>query len=190
MKKITLLFLLIAIALNSCKTKDATPAPKAEFTYTINDEGLVNFRSVSTNATTTEWLIDNSKKTSTSFDYQFSRNGNYQVSLTAKDASGQSDVVVKSIPINNRTASLTIYRAYPTGKSTVTVTLDNKYSGLISGEYYFSSTPDCGNVYSASFNKLQAGSHSYFCKEILTGATWSGTVNVTGGVCHFVSLIK
>jgi len=119
MKKITLLMMLI-IGFNACKTKDVTPAPKADFIYTINDEGSVNFQSVSTNATSFYWQFDGTGMNSRSFDYKFSDNKTYQISLTVK-GDGGSDVTTKSISINNITGSFMIYRKFVYGNDKLLV---------------------------------------------------------------------
>ena len=82
-----------------------------------------------------------------------------------------------------------IYRKFPVGNNQLEVTF-NTGSGFISGQYYFTEAPSCGNQYSFTIKKLVPGEHKYFVRESNTTNSWSGNVNVQAGVCHTVGLIK
>jgi PKD repeat protein len=190
MKRITfLLLILFVISFVSCKEKDVTPMPKSEFIYTIESEGVVTFQATSTDATEYEWTLDGTKRTTKSFQYGFGKNQTYQVSLISKNSAG-SDVIVKTVSINNLTGSIMLYRKFSTGRNLLEVKVDNSFVGYISGDYYYTSAPNCGNENSVTKKQLNSGNHIYTVRELNTGSSWSGSVNVEGGICHIVGLIK
>ena len=101
MKNSLILLLLISAIFSSCKKDEPTPKPTAEFTYTLQDNGMVYFKNVSTNATTYKWDFGNNGTTTEKEPfYKYNQNKTYQVSLTAT-GNGGSDVIVKSVTINN-----------------------------------------------------------------------------------------
>ena len=182
--------MMLFIGFNACKNKDVAPIPKAEFTYNINSNGNISFNSVSTNAITFLWQLDNTQRNSKSFDYTFPRNGNYSVSLTAKDNSGNSDVIVKDIKIDNLRGTLMIYRSFSSGQNLISVYVDGNYVDNISGLYYYTSAPECGNGYCSTKTNLTEGVHTYRAVESSTNATWNGSMEIKGGSCSRVGLTK
>ena len=193
MRKI-LFALSFVFLITACKSKEAVPAPKAEFTYTINEEGSVNFVSVSTNAVKYDYAIDNTHNLTKDFTYVFPANKSYQVSLTATNSDNVSDVVVKTINITNITGSLILWKGpnqdYP---SNIFVAIDEKYFYTIDGRYSQIAAPSCattssGTLSSFTRNKLTPGEHEYRFNfgPYITG----GKVNIVGRKCTAVEIVK
>lgn len=190
MKKFTLLTLLI-IGINACKKEDIVipdPKPKAEFSYIVGADGKVGFTNLSTDAMSYSWNFGDFQTKSTSdknaFIYQYSKNKNFQVSLTSTGKGG-SDVIVKDVYISNVKGNLIVYKKFSTRDRNINIYVDGNYYGAINGSYYYGTTaPDCGNQYSVTINGLSEGSHKVDAKE--TGVlpnSWSYSASVTGGIC-------
>lgn len=176
---------LLSVSFTGCKSTDIQPLPKAEFTYSTSSNGGIVFNSVSTNSTSLFWDFgDLSVSTSPYVSHTYSRNGSYQVSLTAK-GSGGSDVIVKNVTVSNIKGSAVIYKGFNRGKANIDVSVDGTYYGIIIGSYFYSSPPNCGNSYSVTAMGLSEGLHSFTAKEN-SGPyyyNWSGTFRVVGGQC-------
>jgi PKD repeat protein len=189
MKKLMVLlgFSMMVYFMNGCKSVDVTPKPKAEFTFTVLDNGVVQFNNLSTDATSYEWDFGNNVKrtiTDKSLTYQYLSNKSFQVGLTATSSSG-SDVIVKTVNVNNIKGRLLIYKRFTTRDRNISVYVDGTFHGSINGNYYYSTAPDCGNIYSVTIDNLSEGSHKIEAKE--TGVlpySWSYTATITGGICN------
>ena len=111
-------------SLNPHKEKKIIPIPKAEFTFNFNSNGNISFNSLSTNANTFLWQLDNTQSNSKSFDFTFHSNGKYSVSLTARDNSENSNIAVKYIKIDNLRGTLMIYRSISSRQNLISVCVD------------------------------------------------------------------
>lgn len=183
---------MLLIGFNACKKTEIAPTPdpkpKAEFSYYVGADGKVGFTNLSLDATTYKWDFGDFQTKNTSdkslFIYQYSKNKNFQVSLTSTGKGG-TDVVVKDVYISNVKGNLVVYKKFSTRDRNINVYVDGSYYGAINGSFYYGTTPpSCDNQYSVTINGLSEGSHKVEAKE--TGVlpySWSYNVNVTGGIC-------
>lgn len=192
MKKLLLLSLLF-ISIFSCSKEDIAPPKipaKAEFTYHDQGEGMIAFINGSTNSNLQEWDFGDFQKSSNKNPiHTYSKNGTYQVKLTAMGEGG-NDVVVKNVVVNNLKGSLLVYKKFSNGNSNINVWVDGTFIGIINGGYYFTSAPSCGNGSSVTAYNLSEGQHSVVAKEVtsLFPSTWSTTSTIIGGQCSSMGL--
>lgn len=94
--------ILIFIACKETAEPNPLPAPKADFSWTISNDGNVQFENKSVGASSYVWTFDGNTATSKESNpkYRFSKNGTFEVTLTASNASG-SDKKATTILINN-----------------------------------------------------------------------------------------
>lgn len=191
MKKLLLLLLFAPFIFLSCSKEAPIPKPKAEFTFTIGTNGQVYFKNVSTDANSYNWEFgDFTTSTEKELIHTYTRNSTFQVSLTAT-GNGGTDVIVKSITVNNIKGSVVFYKGFSTGSSNISISVDGTYQGALFGNRYYTSSPNCGDFYGVTVSNLSEGVHSFSGKE-LNGPnyyTWSGTFTITGGKCSSKGLV-
>jgi len=106
-KIISNLFLIVVPILIFVSCKETTepkplPAPKADFLWTMADNGNVQFENKSVGASSYVWTFEDNTAISKELNpkYRFSKNGTFEVTLTASNASG-SDKKTTTILINS-----------------------------------------------------------------------------------------
>lgn len=192
MKKVLFFQLLLLTTLFfACQKEKIAPKPKAEFTFLTGVNGKVIFNNLSTDAKTAKWDFGDGS-TDVTFDevlYTYSSNRNYQVSLTVTGEGG-TDVIVKTVPISSVKGNLVIYKKYSTrGDRDINVYVDGNYRGFISGKFFYSSAPSCGNANSVTDYNLTEGTHRIEAKETgISPYTWNYTLTVIGGNCNSFGL--
>lgn len=112
-KKISMLF--IGLAIIGCSTEDilGLNAPTADFTFTLSSQNAptsVSFSSITTNATTYFWEFgDGSISSSMNPQHTYTTGGNYTVKLTVTGSGGVKSIT-KSITIGNAISKVKITR--------------------------------------------------------------------------------
>lgn len=108
----TLLVLLVFSAFSSCKKdKEDTNNVIASFTFSVDASNFkkVVFTNASSNYSTLAWNFgDGETSTEASPTHIYAAEGEYTVSLTAKDANGNSDTYTKTVTITDPNVLLTI----------------------------------------------------------------------------------
>ena len=192
MKKI--IIYLSCISLLGCKEiKQAVapaPKPKAEFSYVLGKAGQASFTNLSQNATSYIWDFGDGRGDIIKNPgiYQFEKNGQFSVTLTASGEGG-SDVISKSIAIDNVQGSLIVYKSGRTNTKNISVYVDNVFIGTVTGNLYYQSAPDCGASASAT-TQLSEGTHSVYGVEVSGSSPikWNSTIKVIGGSCAKLGL--
>jgi len=145
-----LVFFASLFILNGCfnSTGDPTPGknkkpePAAMFTYSVGNNGTVEFTNLSTNATTYQW--DFGDQTGTFEDmnpvHQYKSNGSFSVILVATDDDGAYNSTTKTITVNNVPGAV----AYKnTAQTDATITINGQTQVASPGETVtFFGTPD------------------------------------------------
>ena len=181
----------LIFSFSSCKKDEPiVPKPKAEFTFIVGANGKVLFQNVSTDADDFTWNLGDgvTNESPDYFTHQYVQNRTWQVSLTAKGKGG-SDIIVKTVYINNVLGNLMIYKKFSSRNRNINVYIDGNFVGAVDGSYYYSTSPSCGNSYSVTVNNLKPGKHKIEAKETGTSPySWSTDFEVTGGVCNTFGL--
>ena len=185
MKKIIIYLSFISL-LGCQQIKNAVaPAPKAEFSFVLGNSGLASFTNLSQNATIYLWNFGNGSTSvlKTPGIQSYSQNGQFSVSLSVK-GDGGSDVISKTITINNVLGGLIVYKSGKTATKNISVYVDNIFIGTVTGSLYYPSAPDCGASDSAT-TSLSEGTHALYCVEVsgLNPSKWSANIKVVGGNC-------
>lgn len=187
MKK-TIIYLSIISLLGCKELKTAiapAPKPKAEFSYVLGRSGQASFTNLSQNATSYIWDFGDGRGDIIKNPgiHQFEKNGQFSVTLTSSGEGG-SDVISKSIAIDNVLGSLIVYKSGKTNTKNISVYIDNVFIGTVTGNLYYPSAPDCGATNSAT-TQLSEGTHALYCVEV-SGSNpikWSANIKTVGGVC-------
>ncbi|SEJ16446.1 PKD domain-containing protein [Dyadobacter koreensis] len=171
----------LLLILFSCSKKE--PQPVISFSIEYGKEGMVIFKVNSSNAENFYWdLGDGHFNEIESPTHIYSKNGTYNVSVTAKGKGGEI-TVTQQVIVKNILGSV-MFWMNSKGESDIAVSIDN--FGFIGNiEDVNSQEPECGNGFATTFSQLSEGEHTYKAKEIY-GANpkeWAGTVIITGGLC-------
>lgn len=189
MKKNLLFALSFVLLISSCKPKQYAPPPKAEFTYTINPEGNVDFINVSTNAVTYDYAIENKHINTKDFSYHYGYNGTYQVSLIVTNSEGVSDVIVKTIKISNVTGSVVFWKGTTVlYADNIVVVIDGTFTYVVNGRITFATPPLCGTLNTVTKGGLSEGEHQY--RFIFGSYLTTGKFNIIGGKCVPIEVTK
>jgi PKD repeat protein len=121
---IALLFVL------SCTQKDVAPKPVADFNYEESTVGYVEFTSTSKNATRYQWDFGNGRVSTNPYEtIQYDSNGQYTVTLTAKNEDGAMDQVKKNVNVRSvpTTGNIVFWTNFDAGN------IDVKISNVLVG---------------------------------------------------------
>lgn len=188
MKNSLIVLLLISAIFSSCKKDEPTPKPKAEFTYNLGTNGQVYFNNVSTDATTYSWDFgDFTTSSQKDLVHTYTKNGIFQVSLTAT-GNGGNDVIVKSVEVTNIKGDLMVFNNTVTGTDAINIWVDEVYKGFINGRVYYLTSPDCGNSNSVTVLQLSPGEHTVRGQDFLGTKQWQGKITIIGGKCNKLGL--
>lgn len=175
---------------SGCK-KEAEPEPKpvADFSYTPGSTGLMQFTNLSKNATVYQWQFgDGQSSTVSSPSISYSSNGQYDVTLIAKNAAGDQDLISKRVDITTipTTGNIVVGSAVKNrGQSDVYV--DGTYAGTIKN-YSLGGSPACGDPNWVTINK-PAGTYLIEARcTYPTAGYWSAKMTVVNGQCSPLTL--
>lgn len=164
--------------------------PIADFSYTVNG-GFVQFTNLSKNATSYSWTFGNGNVNDGENPYVvYDRNGNYTVTLTAKNANGENTV--------SKTVSITSIFVPTTGQvvfwsqvnKSIKIYINGNYQGMNTKYMTSNTAPSCGLSGFVTVT-LPQGAYSFTAEtDEFFSTKWSGTINVTNGQCRTMQLSK
>jgi PKD repeat protein len=167
------------------------PKPIADFSIIYGENGFVSFTNSSNNATSYQWSFGNGQtSTAQSPSVNYSANGNYSVTLTAKNSNGENTVV--------KTASVSSIFVPTTGQvvfwsqinKSIKIYVNGTFRGLITKYMTANTPPSCGQEGFVSVT-LPQGAYSFTAEtDEFFSSKWSGTINVTNGQCRTLQLTK
>lgn len=160
------------------------PKPVADFNFTYGSNGFVQFNNLSKNAKSYQWTFGNGQTTTDQNPaIYYNPNGNYSVTLTAKNDNGEN-TVSKTVSITNIFVPTTGQMVFWTssGNYNILVYINNNLVGTITKNT--ASAPSCGTQGFVTVT-LPQGAYSFTAKEDrVFASSWSGTINVTNGQCR------
>lgn len=166
------------------------PKPVADFSYTVNG-GFVQFTNLTKNATSYNWTFGNGGTSSQENpSVTYSANGNYTVTLTAKNANGENTV--------SKTVSITGIFVPTTGQvifwsqvnKSIKIYVNGNYQGINTKYMTTNTAPSCGLSGFVTIT-LPQGAYSFTAEtDEFFSTKWSGTINVTNGQCRNMQLTK
>ncbi len=166
------------------------PKPIADFSYTVSG-GFVQFTNLSKNATSYNWIFGNGVTyTQENPSTTYSTNGNYTVTLTAKNANGENTV--------SKTVSITGIFVPTTGQvvfwsqvnKSIKIYVNGNYQGINTKYMTTNTAPSCGLSGFVTVT-LPQGAYSFTAEtDEFFSTKWSGTINVTNGQCRNMQLTK
>lgn len=187
-------FSIFVLFLVGC-AKDVPPAPVARFEF--REEGSnrngasIKFLNLSTDAIRFNWNFgDGRSSIEHSPTYSFRDNGTYYVTLTAEGEGGKStfsqSVKINSIP----TTGSFIFWTMIGDRGNIDIYINGSLRGTNTKYRTINSAPDCGTDGFVTVT-LPEGAYSFTArtKEVFP-LTWSGTINVTNGICRSMQLTR
>lgn len=167
------------------------PKPIADFSINYGGSGFVSFTNLSNNATSYQWSFGNGQtSTAQSPSINYSANGNYSVTLTAKNSNGENTIV--------KTASISSIFVPTTGQvvfwsqigKRINIYVSSTYRGVLTKYMLANTPPNCGQEGFVTVT-LPQGAYSYSAEtDEFFSTKWSGTINVTNGQCRTVQLTQ
>lgn len=181
--------LAFSVLTDSCKLIDPAPAPTADFTVNFIDEGVVTFNLTTTNADSFTWDFGDGKSSSDKVPtHQYESNGTYIVNVTVKGKGGEK-VVTRTIKITDITGTVMFWMRTMYSQS-VSVYVDGRYWGKITGYYQSGIAPSCGATYCVTVSGLAEGKHYFKAEESgFSPSTWSSSFNIIGNECSKQQLV-
>lgn len=177
-RRLSLLLCCSVWLLFSCSSDGPAPRPEASFTFSIGNNGEVQFINGSTHATSYTWDFGDGQPWSYDENpsYTYDDNEIYNVTLTASGEGGEA-TTTRSVSITGVSGTLTFWNPTPFYcGSSIDVTIGSVTSSIT--EIGGSTSPGCNESGFASFD-LAAGDHSY--TATCGSLTWTGDVHVSGG---------
>lgn len=180
MKKCSILMLLFALL--SCKD-DPEPKPTVSFTSSVKENGIVEFKSISTGAMLLDWDFGDGKGASgESPTHEYLKNGTYDVKVTAKGSGGDA-IAIGTVKVENVQGSVVFWMQSMRDK--IIEVKINGQTSKISGFYSSGTAPACGANLCATFDRLKPGQYAFEAKELeaFLPTTWKGSVIVSQKGC-------
>lgn len=179
--KIYSAFLLLILA--ACQS-EPDPKPTASFTYQKKENGIVEFKSVISGEQAIDWNFGDGKGEMKDKNplHEYTRNGSYDVKLTAFGSHGNTEFV-STVVVDNIEGSVVFWMQSMRNKE-IEVSIAGK-TAKITGFYSSGNSPACGANYCATFDRLKPGAYPFEARELnsITPTIWNGTVMIDQKGC-------
>lgn len=172
------------------------PSPVARFEYTegsaTRDGVTYFFTDRSQNGKIYNYDFgDGGSSSNASPNYTFKRNGSYTVRLRVENGSGKSDTFSQTINVSKvPTTGSVVFWSTIGDRGNIEIYINGTLRGTNTKYMTANTAPSCGTDGFTTVT-LPEGSYSFTAKtKEAFPITWTGTINVTNGICRNMQLTR